>query len=375
MRLGAFSRSLKVAGAAGTDSSRLAEQAVSLIAAHFEWPFAAVMERVGDDFIMRAVYACGKMKSPHSHLGPDAGEWLRGIGRQHRYASRSGQEAAKLISLWGLPPMELSSLLAAPVPDAGLNTPWIIAVGCGPGSGEYEHVDGDALEAIGEHFAVLLESALLEENRRELARLDERNRLARDLHDSVCQMLFSLSMTAKGTESLLGASGQELDAARLAVKDMQSLSQQALKEMRELIMQLRPAGLETGLVAALKAYGEKLGLQVHTRLAGICELPRQIEEALWRIGQEALNNVSKHAGVGAANVSLQLTREEAQLCISDCGRGVSKQREPKEAASIGLHSMRERTEALGGRFTLTSLSEGGTVVEAVIPIPSPNHSS
>ncbi|WP_225446214.1 GAF domain-containing sensor histidine kinase [Paenibacillus rhizovicinus] len=372
-RLGTFSRLLRIASMTHTDSVQLAEQAVALIAGHFEWTFAAVLERIGDDFIVRASHAHGRLNHELTHLPPEGAAWLRCIGEKQRFANAAGTVASDLAHLAnqanpsGLPPLKLADAMAVHVPNAGLSLPWIIVVGSDSERGHFD-IESEVLEALGEHFAVALDSASLETNRRELARLDERNRLARDLHDSVCQLLFSLSMTAKGTDSLLAAAGQEMDAARMAVKDMQSLSRQALKEMRELIMQLRPAGLETGLLTALHTYGEKLGLRVSTQLSGVRELPRSIEETLWRIGQEALNNVCKHAGVSAADAYLALDADQAVLRISDSGRGIARLSKRPRHESIGLSIMRERTEALGGRLTVTSSPSKGTVVEAAIPM-------
>lgn len=147
--------------------------------------------------------------------------------------------------------------------------------------------DGEVLEAVAEHISATLESAQLGEKRREIARLDERNRLARDLHDSVNQILFSLSMTAKGVESMLKQEHVSHPATE-AVRDIQALSQSALKEMRALIMQLRPAGLEAGLLTALQAHGQQLGLLIQTQRSGVHELP-----ATWRKGCGAL--AKKHS--------------------------------------------------------------------------------
>lgn len=115
----------------------------------------------------------------------------------------------------------------------------------GIGTSGPAQADREVLEALAEHIAASWESLKLAENRRELARMEERNRLARDLHDSVNQILFSLSLTAKGAESMLSGSEQLLPATE-ALKDIRALSQEALKEMRALIMQIRPAGLEAG---------------------------------------------------------------------------------------------------------------------------------
>lgn len=379
-RLGNFSRSLRVATMSHAGSAALGEQAIALIAAQFEWKFAAIMERVGDDFIVRASHARGRVCIEPSQLRPEGAAWLRRIGEKRRLARASGKEAAAVVEQRNReqPPLSLAAIAAVHVPNSGLSLPWVIIVGDEEESGHAD-IENEALKALGEHFAVALDSVCLEANRRELARLDERNRIARDLHDSVCQMLFSLSMTAKGTESLLAPAGdgeeRKTEAALLAVQDMQALSQQALKEMRELIMQLRPAGLETGLVAALSMYGDKLGLQIRSQLSGVREIPGLIEEALWRIGQEALNNVRKHAGVSAADVSLELEDNRAILRIADNGCGMGGAGERARQDSIGLASMRERTEALGGRFKAIGAGRKGTIVEAAIPLPAPNYSS
>jgi len=174
-------------------------------------------------------------------------------------------------------------------------------------------------------------------------------------------------MTAKGAEQQLH--GGDADAALAAVREMQSLSREALKEMRALIMQLRPAGLETGLVTALSEYGRKLGLKVSSRLIGVRELPRQAEEALWRIGQEALNNVSKHAQTDAASVELELGDRAAVLRISDSGVGMRPRPVDRHEASLGLFTMRERAMALGGELKIASDGRKGTLVEAAIPLP------
>ena len=153
----------------------------------------------------------------------------------------------------------------------------------------------------------MIENLRLNEQRRELVRMEERNRLARDLHDSVSQKLFSLTFMTKGAEAVLKGQNEKVDRS---LHDMRELAQGALKEMRTLIWQLRPAGLEKGLLPALKQYGESLGLKIREQVTGVRDLPRVVEEALWRIGQEALNNVSKHANVRRSDDLFQSDGEE-----------------------------------------------------------------
>jgi two-component system, NarL family, sensor kinase len=370
-RLGEFSRMLGTNAGTNSEQAQLAERVVKLLGDHFDWPFVALLESAGGDFQLRAVYSAGETSTPYSLVPASSAQWLEKATGERRVVSANLSEASAL-TVSGLRLQEsdrmLASAAAAPVPLSGaFNT--ILVIGSMK-AGELSRVDGEVLEALAEHVAVAFESARIEEYNRELARWEERNRLARDLHDSVSQMLFSLSMTAKGTEALL--KGTDVGSALTAVRDMQSLSQSALKEMRSLIMQLRPVGLEAGLVTSLKAYGEKLGLRVTPKMDGIRELPRAVEEALWRIGQEALNNVCKHAGIGEAEVSLELSDATALLRVSDNGKGMALQADAQTALSIGLNTMRERTEKLGGKFTLTSTFGNGTVVEVLIPLQLPS---
>ncbi len=232
------------------------------------------------------------------------------------------------------------------------------------GNAPLDQTDVEVLEALAEHICLALENARLYEQRRELARMEERNRLARDLHDSVCQMLFSLALTARGAEGLLSG---ESETAKTAMKEIQELSQQALREMRSLIYQLRPEGLEKGLLTALRMYGKSLGLRVTTRMTGVRKLSRRMEETLWRIGQEALNNVRKHAGTDRAAVSVAFEKQSVMMRISDKGVGFVPGRSG-EAAGFGMNTMRERAEAVGGEFSIQSRSGKGTVLTVRIPL-------
>ncbi|KIL36445.1 histidine kinase [Cohnella kolymensis] len=370
-RVGEFSRLLGTNMGTSMEQADLAERVVELIGENFDWPFVALLESVGSDFQPRAVYSAGETSTPYSPVPHSSAHWLEKAVSERRVVPADASEASALTG--GDFRLEeagaiLASASAAPIPFSGASNS-ILVIGSEK-AGERSRVDCEVLEALAEHVAVAFESARIDEYNRELARWEERNRLARDLHDSVSQMLFSLSMTAKGTEALL--KGTDVDSALTAVRDMQSLSQSALKEMRSLIMQLRPVGLEAGLVTSLKAYGEKLGLRVLPKMDGIRELPRAVEEALWRIGQEALNNVVKHSGTGEAAVSLQLSDTAAVMRISDNGRGLVEHTAARRPSSIGLSTMRERTEKLGGKFTLTSTFGNGTVVEVLIPLQLPS---
>ncbi|MWC27780.1 GAF domain-containing protein [Paenibacillus sp. MMS18-CY102] len=371
-KLDEFSRALGSPLQTCTHPALLAEYAIQLIGEQFQWPIAALYELSGDELIQRAAFVNGSTNRWLSRMPLPSTGWLHESALNRQLAIASREEAASLASCTREPYRSANKPVAAaaiPLPFGSAGD-GVLVLGSHR-QGEFMLADRPILEALAEHIALKLQNSRLAEQRHELARWDERNRLARDLHDSVSQLLFSLSITSRGVESLLTSPSPDTNAAVSAVRDMQSLSQSALKEMRALILQLRPAELQAGLVTGLQEYGQRLGLHVHTQLEGVRELPRMVEEALWRIGQEALNNVSKHAGTNLAYLSLLLTSDQAKLSIQDNGNGLDEGAIVEGDASvnsIGLSTMRERAEALGGQFSLTRPSGGGTLVEVRVPL-------
>lgn len=216
------------------------------------------------------------------------------------------------------------------------------------------------LESVAFQIGSAIKRIVLTKQEQELALVKERNRLARDLHDSVNQLLFSVTLTARG-----GIEMAESEAMKGTFRDIQHLSQEALNEMRALIWQLRPKGLESGLLDAIKAYGEMLGLSMETKVTGVIQLPSRIEETLFRIGQEALNNIRKHAGTSSAKLYVTVTPTDVLMVIKDEGRGFS----PAGAVipSIGIQSIRDRAKTEGG--TADWSSELGKGTEILVRIP------
>lgn len=236
---------------------------------------------------------------------------------------------------------------------------WIRA----PLQNPFRESDKEMLEALARHLSLVYESIALQEKRQELLLHEERKRLARDLHDSVNQKLFSLSLTAKGAKEIVGKYDATLGEL---MDDMWLMSQQSLKEMRSLIWQLRPVGLEEGLLSALKKYADHLDLRVNFDVERLPDWPRQIEETLWRIGQEAMNNVSKHANVKEVNIRIHETKQGIGMQVSDEGDGFNdKQSNGKQ--TLGLTSMRERVDLLQGDFSIKSEPDSGTNVEIFLP--------
>ncbi|WP_226529713.1 GAF domain-containing sensor histidine kinase [Metabacillus niabensis] len=218
------------------------------------------------------------------------------------------------------------------------------------------------LESVAFQIGTAIKRIQLVEKERAHALVKERNRLAQDLHDSVNQLLFSIMLTARGTKEM----ADQADVKEMLTY-MQELSQEALNEMKGLIWQLRPQGLEDGIATALIHYGNVLGLNISCDIEGVCTLPQYIEEELWRIGQEALNNCKKHAETTVVNVALSKKDVYVKMMIEDHGRGFHYD-ESVAIPSLGLKGMKERVERLNGNFKLVSLPGKGTKIEVEIPL-------
>jgi signal transduction histidine kinase len=207
------------------------------------------------------------------------------------------------------------------------------------------------------------------ENQHEQAAIDaERNRLARELHDSVTQALFSATLFAQAGNK--GIQSGNIDGAAHYFNRILETSHQALKEMRLFIYDLLPEQLTLlGLVEAIQqridTVEKRTGIQVDYQYNDLGHIPDSINEALYRITQEALNNSLKHAN--ADNLTIRIDRNEQQITleISDDGQGFELE-EVKGKGGIGLLSMQERTEQLNGKFMLESMPQQGTSVSVVL---------
>lgn len=222
------------------------------------------------------------------------------------------------------------------------------------------------VRTLSEHVSLAIQQIRMNERRQQLVVYEERNRLARDLHDSVNQKLFSLTMMSRGVQEVL-KDKSEGEIVQSSLKNIQALSQEALAEMKELIWQLRPAGIEKGLATALEEYGQSLGLEVTSYVYGLNLIPRMIEETLWRIGQEALNNVKKHAQINKAMIELHMNQDNIQLLVSDKGIGFRHCKQLKSHGNLGLVTMKERVKMLNGTIQITSKFQKGTEISVCIP--------
>ncbi|MEE8391163.1 MAG: GAF domain-containing protein [Anaerolineae bacterium] len=227
------------------------------------------------------------------------------------------------------------------------------------------------LASIADHVGVAVEGARLRHHVRQTAVLEERERLARELHDSVTQLLYSLTLLAEGGRRLV-MSG-EMDDVGDYLADLGEISRQALMEMRLLVYQLRPLALERdGIVGALQqrldAIERRSGVQVHLFAERSMQLPTLVEQELYYISQEALNNALKHADARSITVRLDTRDGQVTLQVEDDGVGFDPD-VASGAGGLGLSNMRERARRLGGTLTLVSSPGEGTMVEIVIMIP------
>jgi signal transduction histidine kinase len=224
--------------------------------------------------------------------------------------------------------------------------------------------------AIGEQIGVAADNARLYRQAEQLAVMEERQRLARELHDAVTQSLYSLTLLAETARRALAAE----QWAQLGgyLERLGAVSQDALKEMRLLLYELRPASLaREGLVGALQrrldAVEARAGVQTRLLLPSAeITLAPNVENALFRIAQEALNNALKHAGASAVTVNLRQEEHVLILEVEDNGNGFDPR--AAESGGQGLHNMRERAVGAGGSLDINSVPGEGTKITARIPL-------
>lgn len=235
------------------------------------------------------------------------------------------------------------------------------------GAEEFSAEDQRLIEMLAAHAAVAIENARLLERSRELSIVEERNRLARELHDAVSQKLFSLVFNAESAATLLD---RDPAAAAEQVARLGELAQEALGELRELIFELRPASLEEGLAATLRKHVDMLrrvhGRDVELRISGAAQ-PAPEDAEVFRIAQEALNNALRHAD--AERIELRLAGRDGRLTltVADDGVGFDPAAPGLRSRRLGLTSMEERARALGGTLAVVSRPGDGTTITLEVP--------
>jgi len=233
------------------------------------------------------------------------------------------------------------------------------------GAEEFDEADQQLIEMLSVHAALAIEKANLYERSRELSIVEERNRLARELHDSVTQKLFGLTLTAEAAATMID---RDTTGAKAQLQRLQELTREAMDELRSLIFELRPPDLDAdGLAGALRKHVDVMRALHPTAIdldvdaaASTCETARDRE--VLRIAQEALHNALRHAG--ATHVAVRLRGHDGTLAleVSDDGAGFDPADAEVRGRHLGLTSMEERAERLGGRLEIASAPGAGATV-------------
>jgi len=203
------------------------------------------------------------------------------------------------------------------------------------------------------------------DTRRELAQIEERNRMARDLHDSVKQQAFAASAQISTARKLLA---QNSNKAIENIEEAERLTNALRKELTNMIQELRSPALEgKGLATAIQDYGlnwsHRNETELEIRLQGERPLPLDIEQTVFRIVQEALANVARHSNADKVEIELVYTSKELSCTIRDNGSGFDP---TQTSPGFGIHSMQERTRTLGSQLNLESAPGEGTIITIVI---------
>src|SRR3954454_17287241 len=232
------------------------------------------------------------------------------------------------------------------------------------GTDAFGDEDQQLIEMLAAHAAIAIENARLYERSRELTVVEERNRVARELHDSVTQNLFGVVLAAEAASTLMD---RDPATARVQLQRVQELARAGMEELRSLIFELRPAALAAeGLAATLRkhvgvlrrVYDQDIALHV----AGTPRLGGATDGDVLRIAQEAVNNALHHARASRIEVGLDARNGTLVLTVSDDGVGFDPADPALRARRLGLTSMEERARALGGALSIDSVPGSGTSV-------------
>jgi signal transduction histidine kinase len=264
---------------------------------------------------------------------------------------------------------QMASFLGVPIRSRGgvLGALYLTDKEEAPG---FTEEDERLIQMLAAHAAIAIENARLYERGRELTFVEERNRLARDLHDSVVQKLFGVVLAAQSAATLFD---RDPDSARGQVQRLQELTQDAIQELRSLIFQLRPAAVESeGLAAALAKHVQVLGRvhgqHIELEATGEPRLRPGVDDEVFRIAQEALHNAVKHAAADRLGLRLEEGERQLVLTVRDDGVGFDPAATAHRSRRLGLTSMEERATSLGGALRIDSAPGKGTTIRLEVPL-------
>jgi signal transduction histidine kinase len=239
----------------------------------------------------------------------------------------------------------------------------------------FTDADQDLIETFAGHAAVAIENARLTERSRELTVVEERNRLARDLHDAVNQTLFSVALTADAAALLVDS---EPKRAKDQLQTVRELARGAMDELRSVIFELRPADVASdGFAETLRKHVDvlrriyevdiELELEGAWPLSPLAEREVVLEREIFRIVQEAIGNALKHSGAERVSVRLATPDHRVLVAVADDGSGFDPAG-PQAQRHLGLVSMRERAESIGGDLRIESAPGAGTTVSLEVDL-------
>jgi signal transduction histidine kinase len=239
----------------------------------------------------------------------------------------------------------------------------------------FTDADQNLIETFAGHAAVAIENARLTERSRELTVVEERNRLARDLHDAVNQTLFSVALTADAAALLVDS---EPKRAKDQLQTVRELARRAMDELRSVIFELRPADVASdGFAETLRKHVDvlrriyevdfELELEGAWPLSPLAEREVVLEREIFRIVQEAIGNALKHSGAERVSVRLATPDHHVLVAVADDGSGFDPAG-PQVQRHLGLVSMRERAESIGGDLRIESAPGAGTTVSLEVDL-------
>ncbi len=234
--------------------------------------------------------------------------------------------------------------------------------------GGFSKEDIRIMSLFADQAAIAITNAQLHERAEQLAVVEERQRLARELHDSVTQALYSVNLYAEAARMALSAGKAEIAADNL--QELRNMAREAMLDMRMLIFELHPPTLEEeGLASALQirleAVEARSGIQTEIQVEGDTRMPLAVEEELYRIAQEALNNAIKHARAQQVIVRLHANSDYFCLEVQDDGRGFDPAA-AKQSGGLGLRSIEERVQRINGKLTMDSGPGEGTILRVEV---------
>lgn len=227
------------------------------------------------------------------------------------------------------------------------------------------------LHTVADLMSIAIQRARLYQKSKDIGAINERNRIAREIHDTIAQGMAATILQLETADTLLDNQADK-EKIQVAVQQALSLTRSNLEEARRSVMDLRAAPLEgKTLPDAIRALLDDP--DIHTSLETQCQimgssppLPVRVSTGLYRIAQEAINNVQQHAHAKNLRVELRLVPERVQLVIEDDGRGFRTQHIPE--GHYGLIGMKERAKLLGGKMNVSSTLKVGTIIEVTIPL-------